>query len=489
MLVTTPAHASGVVDVKITDKDGQTATLTNGYTYVEPVNIPDENLLRAINRELGRGDVTTPVYSDEMSNFYSLEAPYPDDANKITDLTGLELATNLSTLNLSGHNISNLSPLSDLTNLYGVYLSHNQISDLSPLADLTSLEKLFVDHNQITDFTPLQSIASLRHVFGDQPLVIYDLLKGLPNYNVPEGQVYFQSIDEDGRLLDGVYTVEGQSCTRWGDPDWSCQSLSDFPQLIDSDVNSNHDFYSMNIPTHWWIFGQIGSSKTYHQHFYLTETTTPEGYYPDPTPKVAYAGCGGWFTIPGDDGSDPQAAYEALTSCDQVDMLPDSTLTWVKKAIPKATVEPITSSPTQAPTLTITNDAVNTVIYNLVIKNSSGQIVNSGQPEMTLAAGEALDLNLASFSLPAGSYTYQLMSTDNTDQPIEVVSGKFTIQAEPKTPTTPPTTAPETTTHNQQPQAPATGFSAQIHPALIIISSIMVLAGAGLTVRSRSSQQ
>src|SRR5262249_2282266 len=39
IIVTTPAHASGVVDIVLTNLDGQSATLAGGFTYYAPTSL------------------------------------------------------------------------------------------------------------------------------------------------------------------------------------------------------------------------------------------------------------------------------------------------------------------------------------------------------------------------------------------------------------------------------------------------------------------
>ena len=80
-----------------------------------------------------------------------------DDA-EITDITGLEHATQLVDLDLSDNQISDISPLAQLTQLTDLDLSYNQISDLSPLAQLTRLTELHISRNPITDISPLRTI-------------------------------------------------------------------------------------------------------------------------------------------------------------------------------------------------------------------------------------------------------------------------------------------------------------------------------------------
>ena len=83
---------------------------------------------------------------------------------RITNLTGLETATNLTTLKLGNNTISNLSALSGLTNLTELQLWDNQITNLSSLAGLTNLTTLFLWGNSISDISHLSGLTSLTQL-------------------------------------------------------------------------------------------------------------------------------------------------------------------------------------------------------------------------------------------------------------------------------------------------------------------------------------
>ncbi|MCG9134423.1 leucine-rich repeat domain-containing protein [Candidatus Poribacteria bacterium] len=96
--------------------------------------------------------------NEPMNKFLPEELDLP----VITNLTGLEHATQLRTLRLASKRISDISPLAELTELRELYLSGNQISDISPLAELTELRKLDLTGNQISDISPLAELTELR---------------------------------------------------------------------------------------------------------------------------------------------------------------------------------------------------------------------------------------------------------------------------------------------------------------------------------------
>ena len=121
-------------------------TVTFNAVAVAPVDIPDPYLRAAIEEALDKAP-GTPIAPAEMATLPHLDAR---NAN-ITDLTGLEHATNLTELYLgaewveaernwkTSNSVSNLSPLSGLTNLTRLDLRGNSISDLSPLTGLINL--------------------------------------------------------------------------------------------------------------------------------------------------------------------------------------------------------------------------------------------------------------------------------------------------------------------------------------------------------------
>ena len=80
---------------------------------------------------------------------------------QVTNLTGLEYATGLTTLVAWGNQISSLTPIQNLTSLIEIRIGNNQISDVTPLDDLTSLTKLGIQHNNISDVTPLAGLVNL----------------------------------------------------------------------------------------------------------------------------------------------------------------------------------------------------------------------------------------------------------------------------------------------------------------------------------------
>ena len=162
------------------------AVLTLGLTsnlFAQVVHIPDPALDRLIRQKLYiRSD--RPITQDDMRK---LKGDFSAEGNiGITDITGLEYATNLTALsfhhnpisdispmsgmtslrgfNLWGCRITDISPLQNLPNLRGFFLGYNRIEDITPLSNLTNLEYVDLAHNRIKDYSPLANLVNLRRL-------------------------------------------------------------------------------------------------------------------------------------------------------------------------------------------------------------------------------------------------------------------------------------------------------------------------------------
>ena len=122
--------------------------------------IPDANLRAKIESALGKtsGD---PISAAEMATLTSLSA---QDAS-ISDLTGLETATNLTELQLWDNNISDIAAVASLTKLTRLYLWGNAITDISAVAGLTNLTHLRLSENSIANVSAVAGLTNLTHLY------------------------------------------------------------------------------------------------------------------------------------------------------------------------------------------------------------------------------------------------------------------------------------------------------------------------------------
>ena len=169
-----PNLGTNTVEVSAAGIEG---TVTFNAVGEGPVDIPDPNLRTAIESALGK-TAGTPISKGEMATLTRLKA----DERGISDLTGLEGATNLRALHLWKSSVSDLSPLAGLTNLTELYLGENSASDLSSLVGLTNLESLFLDGNGISDLSPLAGLTKLtRLALNNNSVKDLSPLAGLTN--------------------------------------------------------------------------------------------------------------------------------------------------------------------------------------------------------------------------------------------------------------------------------------------------------------------
>ena len=141
------------------------------------VSIPDANLRAAIEAALGKAR-GAPITVADMETLNLLHAA----DRGISNLTGLEFATNLKRLYLSENNISDISALSGLTNLRDLTLWLNNLTDVSALSGLTELGRLVLIGNNISDISALSSLTKLLGLYlNGNPISDVSALRGLTN--------------------------------------------------------------------------------------------------------------------------------------------------------------------------------------------------------------------------------------------------------------------------------------------------------------------
>ena len=145
-----------------TDED----ELEDEYRPEDLVSIPDPNLRTVIEGLLGKAPGALITAAD-MARLTRIEA---DDAG-ISNLTGLEAATQLERIEFRRNAISDLSPLRGLTQLNNIKLRGNKITDVAPLAGLINVDWLGLEENEIRDLSPLKSLIKLNGIgITDNPI-------------------------------------------------------------------------------------------------------------------------------------------------------------------------------------------------------------------------------------------------------------------------------------------------------------------------------
>ena len=144
---------------------------------VPPLDIPDPNLRAAVENALNKSP-GEPIAPEEMATLDWLTAY---DAN-ISDLTGLEHATNLTGLDLGNNTISDITAVAGLTNLESLDLGDNTISDITAVAELTNLNYLFLYRNDLSNISALSGLTNLKGLeVGANQISDISALSGLTN--------------------------------------------------------------------------------------------------------------------------------------------------------------------------------------------------------------------------------------------------------------------------------------------------------------------
>ncbi len=134
---------------------------------------------------------------------------------EITDLTGLEQATQLTKLYLSKNQISDITPLAQCPQLTELYLSENQISDINPLTGLTSLESLSLLNNPITNTSVLRGLLRAHpelDIFFNRPYIVTQPARGIDLYWMENDSIrranlvetHFQDLKDHVQVLNSV---------------------------------------------------------------------------------------------------------------------------------------------------------------------------------------------------------------------------------------------------------------------------------------------
>ena len=242
--------------------------LTNSNEERSTENIddwmPDEELQFAVSVHL-----SMPISSITKADMLKLSTLEYQN-KKIVNLTGLEYATNLTSINLTGNQISDLSPLKNLTNLSQLTLDTNQISDLSPLQNLTNLDQLGLSSNLVSDLSPLQNLTNLTmlnirsnqvsdlsplsSVVGNPSSYIEarDQSVYLPVVYIPNKKPYSISIESPITGWNGVQPIHPLNNNGWvgvynsGKVEWTGENLvSETGNLVSTwDMSQKSRFFS-----------------------------------------------------------------------------------------------------------------------------------------------------------------------------------------------------------------------------------------------------
>ncbi len=125
--------------------------------------VVDANLKKALNEELNKKPgVIRPLDQDiTKSEMESFTGTLYLSKKGISDISGLEYATNITSLKIGINSISDLSPISNLTNLKHLEIFRNDISDVSALSNLVNLENINMFMNDVSDISAFSNMSKL----------------------------------------------------------------------------------------------------------------------------------------------------------------------------------------------------------------------------------------------------------------------------------------------------------------------------------------
>ena len=146
-----PAYAEEINE-NATKEISETENLTYSDDE-EIVDIPDENLKRAINIQLGKSEDSN-LTKGELKLITSLDI----SNSNIKSLKGLEYCGNLVSLNISHNNVIDISPLENLSKIVDLNLSYNQITDITPLKEFKNLISIDTTANAVGNLNILDGL-------------------------------------------------------------------------------------------------------------------------------------------------------------------------------------------------------------------------------------------------------------------------------------------------------------------------------------------
>lgn len=237
-----------IITAKVGDK---TASCLVTVEQSEIINIPDKNLKRLLNRQLGNEDdsdisITELLTITEVSEMYT----------EIESLEGLQYAANLQTISFNYGNVSDISCFENvqLNKLRDFNLYSTKVKDISifETANFPELYYLNISGNAISDLSPLKNVdfPKLEQAYISNQKITLDKV------HIQEGEsveIYNIAKDIDGKpitkITNGVYSAESNTVT-WNNIKESTTVNYRFEEYVKFN-GKNHTFYG-------WIYVPVG---------------------------------------------------------------------------------------------------------------------------------------------------------------------------------------------------------------------------------------
>lgn len=147
--------------------------------------LPYPGLQIAVRQALKKGEAER-LTAEDLKGLTELDASQLTSSKRppVRNLQGLEMATNLTSLNLNGNGLTSLTLPAGLVNLKTLNLTRNSLRELTLPTDLTRLETLYLTWNDLSELTLPKGMTNLKKLsIRDNPLKKLRLLADLTSLN------------------------------------------------------------------------------------------------------------------------------------------------------------------------------------------------------------------------------------------------------------------------------------------------------------------
>ena len=213
--VTSVGLGQAIITAKVGEK---TASCVVTVEQSEIVNIPDKNLKKLINKQLGKEE-DSDISTADMRTITEVAENYTE----IESLEGLQYATNLESISFNYGNISDISCLEnvEMKKLRTLNFYNTKIKDISMFrtASFPELYYLNISGNCISDLSPLKDVSFSKlsqNIYVDNQKITLD------SVDIKEGeivQIDNPARDTKGNIIDkithtdGIYDKENHTIT------------------------------------------------------------------------------------------------------------------------------------------------------------------------------------------------------------------------------------------------------------------------------------
>ena len=143
---------SGITEIELSNKNITNITGIEKFTSVTTLDLSNNKIIDL--SPLNVDGLKNKITNLNLSN------------NEITDISVIAGYTILTDLDLGYNQITNISYISNHTALTTLYLNNNQITSVSDLASCSTLSNLYIQNNEITSLDGIQSITTITGLYA-----------------------------------------------------------------------------------------------------------------------------------------------------------------------------------------------------------------------------------------------------------------------------------------------------------------------------------